>query len=46
MFSEYFYAYMELSGSKTSFVMGIYKSYITSCSPAFADSPPGHSGLQ
>lgn len=41
-----FCACMELPGSKTSFVIGTYKSYTTSCSPAFADSPPGHSGLQ
>lgn len=33
--------YMEHTGSKTSFVINIYRSYITSWLPAFADSSPG-----
>lgn len=45
-YSKYFCAYIKLPGSKTSFVISICKSPITSFSPAFGSSPPGPCGLQ
>lgn len=41
VFSAFFCVCMEQTRSKTSFVINIYSSYITSCLPAFADSSPG-----